>query len=110
MELCFSVFLVVATIGGPGPAASPTLDLWPAAPPGEKGEFPAEKMTEQKGPVRPIKVIANVTKPALTVFRPAKDKDTHAAVLVCPGGGYNILAWDHEGTEVARGAAGACRR
>ena len=35
MELCFSVFLVVATIGGPGPAASPTLDLWPAAPPGE---------------------------------------------------------------------------
>ena len=101
MELCFSVFLVVATIGGPGPAASPTLDLWPAAPPGEKGEFPAEKMTEQKGPVRPIKVIANVTKPALTVFRPAKDKDTHAAVLVCPGGGYNILAWDHEGTEVA---------
>jgi len=37
----------------------------------------------------------------MTVFRPAKDKDTGTAVVVCPGGGYNILAWDLEGTEVA---------
>ena len=27
--------------------------------------------------------------------------DTGAAVIVCPGGGYRILAYDHEGTEVA---------
>jgi acetyl esterase/lipase len=36
----------------------------------------------------------------MTVY-PARGKNTGAAVLVCPGGGYHILAWDLEGTEVA---------
>ncbi len=48
-----------------------------------------------------VKRISNVTRPTLTVFRPAKEKDTGAAVVIAPGGGYNILAWDLEGTEVA---------
>ena len=30
-----------------------------------------------------------------------QEKDTGAAVVICPGGGYNILAYDLEGTEVA---------
>ena len=38
--------------------------------------------------------------PQLTVHRPAPEKDTGAAVLVCPGGGYHILAMDLEGTEI----------
>ena len=42
-----------------------------------------------------------MTRPTISVFRPAKDKDTGAAVLIAPGGGYNILAWDLEGEEVA---------
>jgi acetyl esterase/lipase len=33
--------------------------------------------------------------------KPAKEKDTGTAVLICPGGGYSILAMDREGTEVA---------
>ena len=41
-----------------------------------------------------------MTKPTITLFRPAADKDTGAAVIVCPGGGYSILAYDLEGTEV----------
>src|SRR5436190_1641483 len=36
-----------------------------------------------------------------TVYRPAKDKDTGAAVVIAPGGGYNLLAFDKEGEEVA---------
>ena len=35
------------------------------------------------------------------MFRPAKDKDTGVAIIVAPGGGYNNLAWDHEGEDVA---------
>ena len=42
-----------------------------------------------------------MTKPTITVYRPKKEQDTGAATLICPGGGYNILAWDLEGTEVA---------
>ena len=45
--------------------------------------------------------ITNVTQPTLTVFRPPADKDTGTAVVICPGGGYNILAFNKEGTDVA---------
>jgi acetyl esterase/lipase len=48
-----------------------------------------------------IKRLANVTKPTLTVYRPAKEKDNGTSVVICPGGGYSILAWDLEGEEVA---------
>ena len=43
--------------------------------------------------------IGNVSVPTITLYRPPTDKDTGAAVVVCPGGGYSILALDLEGTE-----------
>jgi acetyl esterase/lipase len=44
--------------------------------------------------------LGNVSKPTIRIYRPPADKDTGAAVLVFPGGGYHILAMDLEGTEV----------
>jgi acetyl esterase/lipase len=82
----------------------PVLDVWPGKPPGVIAAVGEEKDTSQpgKGLVagRPIIRLGNVSKPTLTVYRPAKEKDTGACVIVCPGGGYNILALDLEGTEV----------
>src|SRR5262249_22489896 len=49
----------------------------------------------------PTKLITNVTKPTLTIYRPARDKDTGAAMIICPGGGYWNLYWQLEGEEVA---------
>src|SRR5256885_11633897 len=49
---------------------------------------------------KPVIRLGNVSKPTITMYRPPADKDTGAAVLVCPGGGYHILAMDLEGTEV----------
>jgi len=43
--------------------------------------------------------ISKVLTPTLTIFRP--DKPNGQAVVVCPGGGYTILAFDKEGTRVA---------
>jgi acetyl esterase/lipase len=77
------------------------IDVWPAAAPGETGAIGAEKLVDGQPGQRQVKRLTNVSKPTLTVFRPASDKDTGAAVLICPGGGYNILAWDLEGEEVA---------
>jgi acetyl esterase/lipase len=78
--------------------------LWPATAPGDKGGLPEEKDTSEpgKGLVagRPLIRLGNVSTPTLQIFRPAADKDTGASVLVCPGGGYHILALDLEGTEV----------
>jgi acetyl esterase/lipase len=45
--------------------------------------------------------IKNVSVPLLDYFKPSGGNLTKRAVIICPGGGYNILAWDLEGTEIA---------
>jgi acetyl esterase/lipase len=77
------------------------LDVWPGKPAGDDaGKIGEEKFIEIKSAPN-IKWLTNVTKPTLTIYRPAKDKDTGTAVLICPGGGYHNLAWDLEGEDVA---------
>ncbi len=80
------------------PAPKP-LPIWPKGAPGEKENPPEEKVAPDKGD----KIIrfGNVSNPTLSVYPAPKDKNTGAAVVICPGGGYNILAWNLEGTEVA---------
>jgi acetyl esterase/lipase len=93
---------LIAIISHRAPAQGPlTLDVWPGKPPGETGEIGPEKYLDNKPNERQVKRLANVTKPTIAVYRPAKDRDTGTAVLICPGGGYNILAMDLEGEEVA---------
>jgi acetyl esterase/lipase len=83
-----------ATLSAAPPEPIP---LWPEGVPGEATlELPAESV-ELRGDYQ-IEILSNVSTPTLTVF-PAP-RPNGAAVLVCPGGGYNILASSHEGTEV----------
>ena len=81
-----------------------TIELWPAIPPGGPAEPGEERdVTGPKDNVvagRPVVRLGNVSKPTITVYKPAADRDTGAALLVCPGGAYRILASDLEGTEV----------
>ncbi len=80
------------------------LDVWEGKPPGAEIKEEEKDLTRPKeGLVAGKRVIrlGHVSKPTITVYRPAKEKDTGTAVVVCPGGGYQILAWDLEGTEVA---------
>jgi len=65
-----------------GPEIDPTTD--------------ANRMVWGKVTVR----VTNVSKPTLSVYSPAAGKNTGAAALVFPGGGYTHLAWNIEGTEV----------
>ncbi|MBT3635764.1 MAG: alpha/beta hydrolase [Opitutae bacterium] len=78
-------------------AKSETLFLWPDKVPGEvPGEVGKEKGETRGGILR----ISNVSKPSLTVF-PASPKNANGtSVLVCPGGGYSILAYEHEGSAI----------
>ncbi|AQG81308.1 alpha/beta hydrolase [Spirosoma montaniterrae] len=46
--------------------------------------------------------VSQVSVPTLTAYLPPKDKATGAAVMICPGGGYWILASGHEGEDIAR--------
>jgi acetyl esterase/lipase len=100
--LSFIAFLVPCLIASAAEAEKPmVVDVWPGKPPGDKADIGEEKVQENKPGEKQVKRLTNVSKPTLTIFRPAKDKDTGAAVIIAPGGGYNILAWDLEGEEVA---------
>lgn len=86
-----------------GAQAPEVVELWP-----EKVRATWKSHGEEKSQTEPwrggpatITRLTNVTNPTLTVFRPRKQAATAPAVIVCPGGGYGILAWDLEGTEVA---------
>jgi len=87
-------------------ADPPVIRLWPGAAPGDKGglgeEADTTKPSDNLIAGRPVVRIGNVSVPTITVFRAPEDRNTGAAVLVCPGGGYYILAMDLEGTEVCR--------
>lgn len=78
--------------------------LWPGSVPGETGKLPPEadvnKPTDPLIAGRAIIKLGNVSTPTMTIYAPDPAKKTGATVLVCPGGGYSILAIDLEGTEV----------
>ncbi|HEX2976807.1 MAG TPA: alpha/beta hydrolase [Bacteroidales bacterium] len=73
--------------------------LWPGQVPGETKpkNAPVADASKNDGVYR----IAEITNPAMEVYRANPQGSNKAAVIVCPGGGYNILAWDKEGTEIA---------
>ena len=80
-----------------------TLNVWPGAAPGVPANPPPEAdLTTPKDPLiagRPLVHLGNVSVPTLTLYKPTTAANG-AAVVVFPGGGYNILAIDREGTEV----------
>jgi acetyl esterase/lipase len=78
------------------------IPLWPGTPPGTSHSAAPESVaTEEKSLVagKPWLYVSNVTQPTLTLYSPSAS-NTGAAVVVFPGGGYQILAIDLEGTEV----------
>ena len=84
-------------------ALEPTeiISIWPDDAPGEvKGEVGEEGPKPNRPGSKKIIRLGNVSKPTISLFPAPKAKANGAAVLVCPGGGYSILAYDLEGTEV----------
>lgn len=78
------------------------LPVWPGKAAGDYGTIGEERFRPpETAPTRDAKWLTNVTRPTLTVYRPPKDRNSGAALLVCSGGGYWNLAWDLEGEEVA---------
>lgn len=99
MKLCFNVVLLYSTTAL---FAEPLKDIfiWPQdAPNEEKGEVGPEEIKSPKDKNDVLR-ISNVSRPSITVF-PADPKLANgSAVLVCPGGAYNIIAYEHEGLDV----------
>lgn len=89
------LFLLAMKVSLAGPLDP--IDLWPEGVPGEPEPLDKKEVVELKGDYE-IEIMSNVSKPQLTMY-PVKNGNG-AAVIVCPGGGYNILAYSHEGKEV----------
>lgn len=49
-----------------------------------------------------ILIVDHITKPTLTIFEPTAEKKNGTAVIICPGGGYGVIAAGHEGADVAK--------
>ena len=84
------------------------VEIWPGKVPDESGTIGPErfrmspKLDRKKVEVTdPTQLITDVSKPTLTIYRPAKDTNTETAMFICPGGGYWDLYWQLEGEEVA---------
>lgn len=88
-----------------GGSADLVVPVWKDAMPAWEGPTQAERDTtgDDGRLVAGKRVIrlGNVSQPELHVYRPSSN-DSGTAVVIAPGGGYSILAWDLEGTEIAR--------
>lgn len=90
-SLIFSLFTTMAF------SQNQVLPLWPGNPPFQNPSDLKEEATQQ-GILR----IANVQTPTIEVYLPTKQVATGEAVVIFPGGGYGILAYDWEGTDFAK--------
>lgn len=114
MNMHISLYLILAIVlcvlgiaTLPKPARAATLEpitLWPNGAPGDDGKLGPEhdstRPTDGEPGGKRVTRTADVSVPTLTVYAPPSDKKNGTAVLVCPGGGYNILAFDLEGSEI----------
>jgi len=94
-KIFFALFLCLAT--GLLQSQNFILPLWEGDPPNyrESGEIMKSDTTN-------IVRLSLVQYPDIAVFLPSKSNATGEAVVICPGGGYNILAYDWEGSDIAR--------
>lgn len=94
-------------LSGVAAAAEPgeVIDLWPDTPPGPARDIGPERDTSdansRKVAGRAVIRLGNVSTPQAHVYLPPVDQRNGSSVVICPGGGFSILAWDLEGTEVA---------
>ncbi len=92
-----TILLFIICLITPLAAQNQIVPLWQGDPPNyqETGEVTIWDTSD-------IVRVRNVQKPDIAVFLPSKKNATGEAVVICPGGGYGILAYDWEGSDIAR--------
>ena len=73
------------------------IKLWPDGSPNKNNPPGEEEYYKERGTYR----FKNISEAEMYVYQPEKEKNTGAAVIICPGGGYWIEAIDHEGYQIA---------
>src|SRR6266849_1027310 len=99
--LFFSCLLLTASLRAADEAT--VIPIWPGDAPGSEGQTAPEKVRLSPDGEH---IVSSIHHPSLTIYLPAADKATGAAVVICPGGGHRELWMDHEGYNVARWLSG----
>lgn len=90
----------LALFGAALASAQDVIPLYQGTPPeSEPANYPEKEYFSN---VWKTEVVTNVTKPTLTVFKPAPDQKNGTAIVVCPGGGFMALSINSEGNDVAK--------
>lgn len=100
LRVCLAVTLMIAITFAARADEPPAIKLWPGKAPGETKDIGPEKLTVPKPGESGVRRVTDVSEPTIAIYSPPKEKKTGAAVVVAPGGGYSILAIEHEGTQV----------
>lgn len=77
------------------------IDLWSGPAPGETTRHSGDTLPRRKNEDPPATRITNITRPQLEIFDPDPALAGRAAVVILPGGGYNYVVRDKEGSEAA---------
>ncbi len=80
-------------------AGPQVIPLWPSGAPGSEGWTQQEEVSAW--PQGGLRVVRNVSQPTLTAYFPDPKIATGTTVVVCPGGAFHFLAYEHEGIQVA---------
>ncbi|MEQ8474040.1 MAG: alpha/beta hydrolase [Marinoscillum sp.] len=88
--MCFHYFSIINCAG-----------LFTATLAGRSSQLQSVGNEEQRDTTNAVR-ISDVQNPTIEVYLPSKSHATKQAVLICPGGGYSILAYDKEGTDIAK--------
>jgi acetyl esterase/lipase len=96
MKKLVVLFVMYLVSANPSPAqvSIPLYDVIPNSKPSvnkEKTETPES-----------ILIVSNISIPTLTMYSPAVTSGSATAVIICPGGGYGVVAAGHEGTDIAK--------
>ena len=98
--LCVLAFVLSPAFSAEPAKPDKVLKLWEGKPPGDFTAPGPETLTEPKPTDKlPIQRLTNVTEPRLEFYVPEKKNGN--AVIIVPGGGFGVLASQHEGSELA---------
>lgn len=101
MKKWILTFLFGSLFINPSMAQDKSILLFPKGAQGETTKL-VEKASSEGGKVggETVLRVTNVSEPTITIYPASEESATGTAMVVCPGGGYDILAYDLEGTEI----------
>src|SRR5277367_2344941 len=101
MKLHIVRIFCALTLVASGALAQDVVSLYPGAAPGSGGDenYPEKEYFSK---VWNTEVVSNVTKPTLTVYKPAAGTANGTGIVICPGGGFMALSINSEGIDAAK--------